>query len=273
MENYINDLLSFLKEDDYQAFLSITKGKEEEISRIDLSGIENFNHQVIPGEYTKQFKELYQSICYYFGKRGFYYPKMQEGIALVISKGIILNRFSPCRMTYYFQLGNRGHFNELANPFEEVARLLLMATKESLGATLAPMQEFKGIARNFEDRTYLQMMQTSFNEDCLKKEIHTYAKEEIIDQVGEELELSNIDSKVVHSASSKEASNLLLRQCDIITGILTSKVEQKAFLGELYSLDYRDKLLSRFNNAVVYAKRNIGVYEPTKELKKTYENK
>lgn len=265
MESYMNTVSCFFEEEDYQDFLSVIKGKEDEIRKVDITPIENFNHQIIPSDYMQQFVELYQSFKYYFEKKVFYYPKMQEGIALVISKVILFEQILPSKIDNYFRVGNRGAFGEIANPFEEISRLLLLATKEDFGSNLLSVKASFPKCSDYQLLTYFNLVRMALNENRLRKGIRPYHKDSIIDDIGVSLEESSIDCYFPYSASKVENRELLLKQCDSITELHRSRVEYKAFIGEGI---FQERALSRFDTTVVYAKRNIGVYEPTKVLKK-----
>lgn len=267
MESYINGLSRFFEWEDYQDFLNVTKDKEEEIKQIDIAPIENFNHQVIPNDYKQQLIELYQSFKYYFEQKGFYYPKMQEGIALVISKTILFEQMLPSKIDNYFRVGNRGAFGEIANPFEEISRLLLLATKEDFGANLYLIKASFPECSDHQLLTYFKLVRTAFNEKRLRREIHPYHQDSILDDIGLSLEESDIDSHFTYHASKKENRELLLNQCDSITNLHRCRVEYKSFIGEMF---FQEQALSRFNTTTIYTKRNIGVYEPTKKLKKSF---
>lgn len=264
-------LKELFNNEDYEEFLTITNGHETEIKQVNIAPILNFNQEIIRKEDMILLVQTYQYLKYYLEQRGFYTPKMQEGLALCASKVAIINYLNSTSLDSYFKMGNRNFKGEKGNPFEEIVRLLLMATKDDCWSN-----NFKrnGLAQDSlkkldrENASYLNIVKTALDKDLFEKEIRIYCPESTIDDIGLSLEQSNINSTIPSSAGTKENKDVILSQCDRIADIYSHKLDYKIVIGEMLSSDFHNKLLSRFDTAICYTKRNIGVYEPTKMLMK-----
>lgn len=258
----------------YQDFLNVIADRETEIEKIDVRPVTCFEQSIIEEENIDLFLEVYRNIKCYLETKDEYLPKMQEGMALCISKIAMLNYFCPSRLDYYFKLGDRSTSNGRGrkNPFEEFARLILFATRKEYWAN--DFNDKNLLTLSFskiksESNSFLDIATRALDKTEIDKIIITYSEDNIIDYISEDLEKSDISSDSPNNASRKENREVLNRQFDQLMNFYTSKIEQQALIIGGVSQPFQTKLLTQFENGIVYAKRNIGVYETTKQLKKT----
>lgn len=194
---------------------------------------------------------------------------MQEGLALCASKVAIINYSNLASLDGYFKIGSWNFKGEKGNPFEEIVKLLLIATKYDWWSNNL---EEKILVKNSTDKlncenaSYLNIVKIALNKDLFINEINIYCPASMIDDIGLSLEHFSINSAVPSNASIKENKDVILSQCDRIADVYSHKLDYKTMIGEMLSNDFHNKLLSRFDTVICYTKRNIRVYEPTKRL-------
>lgn len=273
MEKYeVQDILKgIFKEEDYLDFLNIVNDKDGEISKIDKCPVINYNHNIIEDCDVDLIVSLYQNIRYYLQEEKFYTPKLAEGISLCATKVAIINYYFPSRLDSYFKMGNRTKSQGKSNPFEEISRLLLCALKEEYLPNNFQEQRTRELSFGkieFDNNASIDIIKKSLNKDELLRTVNNYSAKDVIGIIGEDLELSDINSNLPSGASKKENREVLMEQLNRIKDIYTTKLECKAFLGQIISNSFHSKLLLQFDNVIFYARRNIGIYEQTKQLRK-----
>lgn len=273
--NFFNKTIfaKIFEEEDYNKFLNIIDGKENEISNIDKSPIQNFEHNITELCSEDELVFLYQHIKYYLESRNLYTPKLQEGIALCASKAIIIDSLCQPRIDSYLNVGDRLKINGRNNPFEEIARVLLIAVKnEHFSNNFGEKTKIQGPIENlqYENIMFLDVISKAMNKEKLDKRISYFSKDNVINDIGSDLELSNITSTSPLSVSKQENREILLNQFERIYNLYDSRIDYRVIFGELPNNSLSYNLLTRFSNKIVYARRNVGVYEKTKQLKKEF---
>lgn len=264
-------LKEMFRSDDYQYFLDIINQNKDEVEKIDISAIINYNHSIIEEDDMDLLETLYQQIKYYLQFRNFYNSKMQEGLALCVSKVAILNAHYPSLVCNYFKVGDRAKARKNSNPFEEICRLTLLVTKDDAWSNnFKPSNLNQSSSRKLKTNKdlYLDVIAKALNKEELTRAVTHYWIGDIIGDISESLETSNIDSRVPSSATKKENREVLIEQFDRLSDLYNAKLECKGFLGEIISSGFSSKLLSQLDNTMFYAKRNIRIYEQTKVMKK-----
>jgi len=257
-------------DEDYNNFLDIVNGKDKKISKVDISPINNYGHSLTEVYSDYLLIYLYQHIKYYLEYRNEYLPKMQEGIALCVSKAIIIDTFIPSRIDSYINFGDRRTY-KANNPFEEICRMLLIGIKDSqcLSSVYnSHMMEKTSDNLRTESKKFLNLTSNLLNRNILEKLIGAYYNKDVINDIERDLEFSNVDSEFPLSATKKENREVLMQQFNRIYDLYSSKIEHGILLSEIKDNSSGDRLLTEFNNKIIYARRNIGIYEKTKRLDK-----
>jgi len=273
MRDYIQDRLlrKVFNEKDYRKFLEVTEGKEEELSRIDLSAIDNYNHNILTIFEKDLFVDLYRKIKFYLEQSNFYSAKIQEGMALCIAKTLVIDEFFPSRINNYLSSGDKLTNGDKVNPFEELCRVLLLAVKDEPHSIMFDEVVHPSTAKTANDlkaesKLFLDAISVALDENALKTRIASFHQGDVIASICEDVESSNVESKNPLSASKKENKEVLVEQFNRIFGLYHDKIDCGIACGSLLNCSCQNKLLTKFDNKIIYAKRNIGVYEKTKKL-------
>lgn len=262
-------LQGIFSEDDYNIFLDTIKDNEEEIEKVNNSPIDNYEHNENLLIDKKILSNVYKPLKFYLEKNSFYSPKMQEGLALCASKIAVLKYFNAYSLESYVKVSYFYRKGSLSNPFEEIFKLILLSLKnESMvndfkSKTIGNYQQGK---LSNDSKIYCQVLEKALNKNKFDEFIRSYTKECVIDDISDSLELSTITSDYPMSATNKENSQIIINQLERIETLHNKKLENEILLGEIQNESYYQKLITNFTNAIIYTKRNIGVYEKTKRL-------
>jgi len=255
---------------EYYDFAKIVIDNQEEVLKISKEPIRNYTTTLIKKEKDKELLEyIYQNIRYYLRQNLTYSKKLEEGIAIFVSKAIVGNYIRPGSVDSYFTLGDYSNQRYICNPFEEVARLLLCAVKDDYkNYTTSESNDIFSIGKTkLEDESLKKVLNLAISKKGIKQDTgcleHNY-----ISFIEEYLEYSNITSSNIFSATTKENSKAVLDVVDQITKLYHEKLTLQRMVTSMPTSSTFDKLTSRFENKIIYAKRNIGVYEQTKRLVK-----
>jgi len=255
--------------EDYKDFLKIVKGNHEIIEEIDLSPVKNYTHSniSIDGQY-ELLTVVYQHIKYYLEKKNMYEPKLQEGMALCASKAAIISSKGTNRIIGYMDAGDKGVIGDKCNPFEEISRLLLITLRENPNSDFFVKHQSDLLSAQREVGLFYETIRTALNKRKSKTSFNYYITGNIADLIGANLENSWVDSKNPLSATKKENAEILNEQFDLIYDLYETNIAlQDLFEGNTRT-DFQEKYLSRFQNKIINAKRNIGIYQKTKQLTK-----
>jgi predicted translin family RNA/ssDNA-binding protein len=256
-------------ENDYNDFLRIIEGQEEIIQEIDLTPIKNYTHSNISlnGNY-ELFAVLYQHIKYYLEKKNMYEPKLQEGMALCASKAAIMKTQSTNGIIGYIDSGDKVTMDDKCNPFEEISRLLLITLREDPNTDFFVQHQKDILSTQREVTLFYETIRTALSKRKSKRAFNYYITGNIADLIGENLENSLIDSKNPLSATKKENAEALNEQFDIIYDLYETNITLQDLFDGNTKEDFKEKYLTRFQNKIIHAKRNIGIYQKTKQLTK-----
>lgn len=254
---------------DYKEFLELVEDNQDKVAKVDTYPIDNYSNKAINSTHMDTLRYLYQNVKYYLQTKKAYAPKMQEGIAIFASKVAIMNAYYPGSIDNYFRAGDGSLLREMCNPFEEITRLLLSVVKDEYWSN--PNKAISDYALSFdklrfEDKAYLKIVQDALNGKQLRDRIDFFYSSNILDAIGRDLEFSNITSFEPLTATTKDNRELILEQINRCVDLYHMKVDVGVFSGTIPNWSMRDKLLSKFDDRTFYAKRNIGIYERTKEL-------
>ena len=271
IEHDLQLLKVVFNQQNYKDLLDLVGDHQEEIFKIDTYPIDHYANKLIRSDHRDTLRYFYQNIKYYLQSKKEYAPKMQEGIAIFASKVAIMQAYYPGSIDNYFRAGDGSLLREMCNPFEEITRLLLCVAKDEYWSN--PNKAISDYALSFdklrfEDSAYLKVVQEALNGKELRDKIDFFYSSDILDAISRDLEFSNITSFEPFTATTKDNRGLILEQINRCIDLYHMKVDVGVFTGEIPNCDTRDKLLSKFEDRSFYAKRNIGIYERTKELVK-----
>lgn len=262
-------LQEIFSEDDYQFFLETINGKEEKIEQISNIPIDNYAHNESALIDKELLSKVYKPIKFYLEQNNFYLPKMQEGIAMCASKIAILKHYQASYLETYVKGSYFFRKGTISNPFEELVKLLLLSLKnesiENNFKSKLPGNYKRGTLSN-DSKLYCDVLSQSLNINKFYELVHSNTRENIIEDIGISLEESNITSENPMSACSKENEAVISNQLERIESLHNQKLENEILVGAITSENYYQKLITNFTNAIIYTKRNIGVYEKTKRL-------
>lgn len=261
------DVFKKVLNDDYETFITISKNEQETITQIDVSPIENYETNLIYDEYKDLLKYYYQNIRNYLDHVGNYSSKLNEGFAIAASKLIILDYVQKTNSSTYVSCGDNFGKHVISNPFEELARLILVSVKPewfSKNNNNPGMNE--SIAKIQRDRDSIQEgVSIVLSENGCNNFAKTYYLGDPVKTIGNILEDSNITSKEPNSARTKDNRGVILEQLDIIIDMYYTKLNFSTAISGIPTNSMSETLKRKFDNKVVYARRNIGVYEKTKK--------
>ncbi len=265
-------LKSILNEEEYKDFMDTVSNKQEEISSISRKPISNYGSALITEKKDIHLLNyVYRNIRYYLRKNEVYLPKLEEGIAIVVSKALVIDEVKNGGMDSYFTFGDRLHQRSLCNPFEEMARLLLCSVKREYVEVPLRQDEVGEVSVNkikTDQKYFKEVLKLAISKDGLKNSIKRYCDVDFVESIETDLELSNISSDDISSATTKDARELIIYQLEKITELYHTGLGYKKIMTGINNQEIFDKLKTKFDNKVIYAKRNIGVYEKTKKLVK-----
>lgn len=274
MRIWVQDKLlkKVFNEDHYKKFLYITEGREEEILKVDLSAIDNYDHNILTMFEKELFVDIYRKIKFYLEQNNFYSPKIQEGMALCVAKTLVIDEFFSTRMNNYLCVGDKLTSSDKVNPFEELCRMLLLAVKDERQSVMFDEVSNTNTIKTTNDlkeetKQFLDVISLALDEQALKTRIASFHQGDVIASICEDIENSNVDSRNPLSASKKDNKGVLVEQFNKIFGLYHAKIEYGIACGGLLNCSCQNKLLTKFDNKIIYAKRNIGIYEKTKKLK------
>lgn len=252
--------------DNYEEFLKITTGKEDEISKIDITPITNYENPII--EDRAALVVLYQNLKYYFEQKNMYGAKLQEGMAIVISKAALSYDKNSATLDNYFKRGDVVEYGGICNPFEEIARLLLNATmerKDYIPLDAKNIFKLSTAKLNLTAQTQIAAIADALDGNKLEKKC-TILHDDNLSLICDSLDSSSVTSKSPISATLLENRQVLTDQINVITTLYSDRMYFDEMMRGKYLYETNDALLTKFNNKVLRVKRNIGIYEKTKQL-------
>ena len=252
----------------YEEFLKITTGKEEEISKIDITPITNYESHIIEDRATLVI--LYQNIKYYFEQKNMYGTKLQEGMAIAISKAALAYDKNSATLDNYFKRGDVVEYGSICNPFEEIARLLLNATierKDSIPVNAKNIFKLSTAKLDLTAQTQITAIADALDGNKLGKKC-TILNEDKLSLICDRLDASAVSSRNPISATLLENRQILTEEIDTIIQLYSDRMYFNEMVHGKYLYETSTSLLTKFNNEVLRAKRNIGIYEKTKQLRK-----
>lgn len=256
----INNILdSVLIYEDKNTFLNIVKDAKD----VNINPIINYHNSIVGSDNIDLLTSLYIKLKYYLEEKNDYPEPLQEGLALLASKVAILKAFMPNKLRDYFDIGDYSRYLQFTNPFEEIVRLLLCSVKQD------PNFYNDRTNRNSKD----SLMEIDACTDIVSKAINgmkLYQDTELlynwslITDIGRHLVCSNVSSDEPMSARDKNNKSVIIEQFDKIRYIYSTRITTQILLGNLPTEEIVEKLYTRFDNKILYAIKNIGVYEKTK---------
>lgn len=270
----LNILKNFLSEEEYNNFINIVSSKQDLINKIYTTPIDNYENAGFTNEDLEKLKYIYQNIRYYLRKNSTYKPKLEEGVAIFVSKAAILMDRQQDSIHTYFMVGNRSYQHNIVNPFEEVARLLINASKREYFeiANTKNTIDLSIEKLELERASVKEVLAVSISKDGVKTATRQYCMDDMVDSVGEILEDSNINSNDIRLATSKQNKGVILNAIDRTIDLYHTRLDFIATISGKIPPHVEESLKTRFENKTIYAKRNIGIYEKTKKLVKESHN-
>jgi len=250
-------------------FSNMMLDMEDKIDKVDTSAICNYDHNILQICDEEEFVTTYKCLKFYLDKINSYSPKMREGLALCATKAAIIDEYCPVRIDNYLCVGDKFSGCDRLNPFEEICRLLLIVVKnERYSNNFGEVVDILGTRNDLEkeSKLFLHVASASLDEFLLRKKISCFSTDDVITGICDELEKSNISSTDPIGATKKENRDVLINQFDRVYDLYNSKLKYRMLIGDCMTTSLSDKLLTRFDNRITYAKRNIGIYEKTKQL-------
>lgn len=257
----------------YNEFIETVYLDQDKINNISTLPIDNYKNNIISDKDRELLNYIYKNLKYYFDVNGMYTPKMSEGMAVFVSKAIVLYSNNITNLRNYFSRGNYSMNRELANPFEEISRLLINAIvnennlKLELNTSTVTLNKIQR-----EDSAILEGLNLAVTKNGVCNKMAMYANLDTYFNMCEDLEISNIDSKHIISATTKGNRGLILTQLDRIIDVYHTKLDFEQMITGYPTLSINNKLKTKFDNKILYTKRNMGVYEKTKQLVKKSQN-
>ena len=263
-------LRSILNKREYNDFKKIVLDNQEEVLKISKAPIKNYTSSLISEEKDRELLEyVYQNIRYYLRQNLVYSKKLEEGIAIFVSKAVVGNYIKPGSIDSYFTLGDYSNQHYICNPFEEVARLLLCTLKDEYAndTTGEDYDDFYIRRAKLHDASLRKVLNLAISKKGIKQDKGCW-EHFSISSIEQHLECSNITSDNVISATKEENRDIILEVLSQIETLYHTKLSYQTMAAYIPAPSVSDKLKSRFENKIIYAKRNIGVYEQTKRLVK-----
>lgn len=253
----------------YDDFIRIVSSAQTEINDVSTLPIDNYANSIINDKDKDLLKYIYKNIKYYFDVNQMYTSKISEGMAIFVSKAIILNSGNIANLRQYFLRGNHNIERELSNPFEEMSRLLINSIINDSGIGFgngsttadATLKKIK-----IEDKAVFEGLHLAVTENGVFDRMSMYDSVDNYINMCADLEMSDIDSEHVFSATTKDSRGIILTQIDRIIDIYHTKLDFEQLLTGYPTQSISNKMRSQFENKVLYTKRNMGVYEKTKQL-------
>lgn len=262
--------------EDFGVFLKIINNKRKKIQMVSTLPIDNFDHNIVNLIDKDVLVYLYQHIKFYLEQKDEYPSKMQEGLALCASKAIMIETFYPNLIDCYISVGDKAGSGSRTNPFEEIFRMLLVTTKNekySNNFGNIPSEPRNKGELGYESNLFLDVVKNALNKRKFAKMISKYSEEsDILDIIGNEVEKSSIESSKPLSATLKENRDYLVVAFDRIYGLYQDKILCRQLIGDISNNNTANTLLTRLSNKIIYAKKNIGIYQKTKVLSKENKN-
>lgn len=250
----------------YNDFIQTVSSNQDEIHSISTSPINNYINSIITKKDRELLDYVYQNIKYYFDVNKMYTPKISEGMAAFVSKGIVLYNNDIANLSRYFSRGNYNADRELANPFEEISRLLVYSLVSDSNQIIQKDAADTLRKLHSEDKAILYGLNLAVTKNAISNKMNMYAHLDTYVNLCDDLEMSNIDSDHTISATTKDSRGVILTQIDRIIDIYHAKLDFEQMVTGYPSASISNKLKMRFDDKIVLAKRTIGVYEKTKQL-------
>lgn len=265
-------LKNILNDEEYNDFMNTVSDSQDEIANISNRPIRNYGPVLITDKKDIQLLYyLYRNVRYYLNKNRTYSPKIEEGMAIVISKALVADNSKSSGLDTYFTFGDRVYQSVLCNPFEEMCRLLLCSVKREYVESKRDQTEMLKVSvdkvKN-EDKYFKEVLNLAIGKDKLRNSIKRYCDEDVVESIEIDLELSSISSDDISSATTNDARELIIYQLEKITELYHTGLGYKQIMTGVNNEEAFNKLKTKFDNKVIYAKRNMGVYEKTKKLVK-----
>lgn len=259
--------------DNYNNFIRIVSSNQDKVKNISTLPLDNYTNNIIIDKDKELLNYVYQNIKYYFDANLMYTPKIKEGMAIFVSKSIVLYSNNMACLRNYFSRGNYNFDREISNPFEEISRLLINAIinekKLKFGGniTLSTLEKVKR-----EDNSVFEGLSLAVTKNAVCNKMMMYANLDTYFNICDDLELSNIDSSHIVSATTRYNRDVILTQLDRIIDVYYAKLNFEQIITGYPTQVISKELKVKFDNKMIYAKRNIGVYEKTKQLVKKSQN-
>ena len=253
----------------YDKFVELVSNHQDEINNISTLPIDNYMNSIIVGEDKEKVNYIYKNIKYYFDSNNMYTSKISEGMAILVSKSIILSTNNKGGLRAYFARGNYTVNREIANPYEEISRVLLSSILDDSYVNFNTNNSLMSIRKlNKEDKAILETLNLAVTKNGLFNKFICYGCMKNYADICLDLEISPIDSSDVVSATTKENSEIVLTQLDRVVEMYHKKLGYEQMVSGYPTEAICNKLKSKFDDKVLFAKRSIGVYEKTKRLVK-----
>lgn len=253
----------------YDDFIKAVSKRQKLIAQIDTSPIDNYISAMIKDKDMDLLRYVYQNVRYYFLRNTMYTKKLEEGMAVFISKAAVANHDNPANLRNYLSRGDYSTVHDISNPFEEIVRLILGALRKDSYLSPNPDIQFASLAKiKYDDDSIIEVLNLAITRDGISSKISQYGYGEQYGIMIADLEMSNITSDDVNSATTKENSEVLSQQFEQLTDFYHTRIEYERMLNGFLSETTCEKLETRFANKILCAKRNIGMYEQTKQLVK-----
>lgn len=255
-------------EEDYEDFIEVVSNNQEEVSKVSTFPIDNYMNNVIDYIDEDLFQYIYQNIKYYLSNKMIYTPKMEEGIAIVVSKSVMLASKNVGTLRNYFSRGDVTPNHDLCNPFEEIARMILYAVKDENLISINSNLKASCDKLKLEDKIIKSVLNQAVSKNGIINKFKYHGNVDTYNNICADLELSSVDSNNARSATMMENKEMLQTQFNRIFDLYCTKVDYDKLITGYPSTATCDRLKKRFEDKMVYTKRNVGIYENTKRLVK-----
>ncbi len=243
-------------------FIDFARDNWEQILTVNTAPVINYHNTIVSTEMPLLIN-LYRILKYYLSQKSFYPEAMQEGVALLVSKVSILEKYRSSMVDYYFKVGDRSINRDVTNPFEEITRLLLLVAKEEF-IRYGEDNDFSLEKITFEHRSYLDVAEKAINGFELYESTYLNCDWQSVVRMFNDLDNSTLSSDIASLAFSRENKNLIIGQFDMIATIYQDKLYRQLSAYDTIHRLLTENLSNQFNNSLTNARRNIGVYAKTK---------
>ncbi len=232
------------------------------ISQINTSPIVKYNHNIVGSKNQEALTMMYQCMKQYLSRINLYTGPIQEGLALFISKFTILEIINPNRALNYFIKGDYSSSDKKSNPYEEIARLLLLASIDNSYGDKEVLDKNEILKE--QNEIYVTTVSKAINGMELYIDSRLFDSWNKVARMFYSLKVANISSDDPENFKTKENREVLEKAIDVIDDIYYyNSSTDKIF--NLPKLEAQiDAKYDQFQDIITCAKSNMGLTYKTK---------